>query len=801
MAAGLGAPVEAPLQPPPDVNTADTSEAMFHRLDDFKKMMAGDKLGFLYDRWRNHPCASPQLKGQWATQPVFGQGWQENEAADAGNGDAGGLYQLKIINWGRIWEARGRLNNLHSAAEALQNASDQVFQKMHGAWTSKAGDAAANKFNDFRAAARDYADQVQTLGAQMDGAWHTTRDAVDKLSNFATQTDVGGKPIVDKYGADGAGDDHGNDSRKQWSQRIDEIDRAMRNGTLRWGPWAHDVIGDGEDSIYGRVQQNVDGVRSPGQVHLTDGDNMWADQACHWLDDMAQCYFLTVANFRRRVEETLKTVKDAWSTVYDKSQGITGNPFDKLTLDGAAPPDNGGGKNDDGGGGKDHGGTHSSGGHNGGGSVDGGGPSSGPVDTGGGAQPMQHVDPGTQPAQTGGGDHTQTGTGGGPVVPGPGQQQPQQHETVTIQDGNRQISVDSPAGGHVKLTVDDGSGHPKTYDMDFGPGQQPGQNSAVTGQQDVGQQQGLGQHDPNQGFGPTGQQGQGQHFGPTGQQGQQPQDGQAHTLPAPADGQGQTPADGSTQQHAVAGPDGKAVIHDGNVTITAEQPPGSNEVKITVDDGTGHPATYTIDYDDPSSPQVHQDVQAQHAAGFAQPVDHTQGQHVMQPDQHVVQADQPQQAGGGPLPTDQVQQADYPRTDHVWAEPQEAPLTTAPQSSFAFDGVDNNAAHDPHSDSAWSTQGDLLDGHQGQHAQVAPAGGDAGLATVPDDGGAGAQHQQAAAGSSMGGGMPMMGAMGGAGGGGGDQERGASAWSTQGDLFDDGPSLSPDRINTMLGDE
>ncbi|TCO65389.1 hypothetical protein [Actinocrispum wychmicini] len=774
MAAGLGAPVEAPLQPPPDVNTADTSEAMLHKLDDFKKLMAGDRMGFLYDRWRNHPCASPQMKGQWQGQPVFGQGWQENESGDAGNGDAGGLYQLKVINWGFIWGARGRLNNLHSAAEALQNASDQVFQKVHGAWTSKAGDAAANKFTDLRAAARDYADQVQTVGAQMDGAWHTTRQAVEQLSNFATQTDVGGKPMFDKFGADGAGDDHGNGSRQQWSRRIDEINKALQNGTKRWGIEAHEVLNPGT-SLTGRVTQTPDSVRWPGQVYLTEGDNMWADQACNWLDDMAQCYFLTIANFRRRVEETLKTVKTAWSTVYDKTVNLPGNPFDKLTLDAAAPPPGGNGKDDDHGKDKNDGkdGSHpGNGGHHG--SVDGGGPvtpgSAGGPDTGG-SQPVDHS--GTQPSQTGG----SVDPGTGPNVPGPGQPQPgqpgqpQQHETVTIQDGDRKISVDSPAGGHVKLTVDDGSGHPKTYDMDFGPDQQtPGQHTP--GQQTPGQHSVVGgQPDPTQGAGS--QPG-------TGHQGQpSPQNGQAHTLPAPADG---------SVQHAVAGPDGKAVIHDGNVTITAEQPPGSNQVKITVDDGSGHPATYMIDYADPSNPQIQHsaDPAAQHAAGFAQ----------QQADagQHAQHAAQPQQASGDYAPTDQVQQAGSPRADTVWAEPHETPLTTSVQSNFGFD---DGAAHSPASDGAWSTQGDLLDGNQ---SQVAPAAGDAGLATVPDDGGA--HHQQQGAGAAMGG-MPMMGAMGGGGGGGGggDQERGASAWSTQGDLFDDGPGLSADRINTVLGDE
>jgi hypothetical protein len=43
--------------------------------------------------------------------------------------------------------------------------------------------------------------------------------------------------------------------------------------------------------------------------------------------------------------------------------------------------------------------------------------------------------------------------------------------------------------------------------------------------------------------------------------------------------------------------------------------------------------------------------------------------------------------------------------------------------------------------------------------------------------------------------------MGGGGGGNTDQERGPSAWSTAGDLFDDGPSSDAERISTVLGDD
>jgi uncharacterized protein YukE len=115
-------------------------------------------------------------------------------------------------------------------------------------------------------------------------------------------------------------------------------------------------------------------------------------------------------------------------------------------------------------------------------------------------------------------------------------------ETISIKDGDREISVTSPDGhGHVSVTVDDGSGKPKTYDLDFGAGH--------------------------------------------------PADPADPSLPTPS------PGHPATDNPVPAGQDGKCVIHDGPLTITAERPPDEpDKVTLTVDDGTGAPATYTVDY-------------------------------------------------------------------------------------------------------------------------------------------------------------------------------------------------------------
>jgi hypothetical protein len=99
---------------------------------------------------------------------------------------------------------------------------------------------------------------------------------------------------------------------------------------------------------------------------------------------------------------------------------------------------------------------------------------------------------------------------------------------ATIKDGNRTITVGQPdARGRSKVTVDDGEGEPREYEVDFTP-----------------------------------------------------------------DEPGETYEDGVVK----AGPDGRAVIQDGDAAITLEQPPGQDgRLKMTVDDGT--PATYDFDFE------------------------------------------------------------------------------------------------------------------------------------------------------------------------------------------------------------
>ncbi|HEV2784724.1 MAG TPA: hypothetical protein VGX25_35515 [Actinophytocola sp.] len=348
-----------------------------------------------------------------------------------------------------------------------------------------------------------------------------------------------------------------------------------------------------------------------------------------------------------------------------------------------------------------------------------------------------------------------------PVMNHPETEQP---NTITISNGDRTISLTGPDDqGTMRVTIDDGSGQPKTYELDlaastgtdgqgiggtgidgagagtsgasvsnggmstgaYGPGNSVegagagaggvGVGAGGSGASGVGVGAGgagvdIGGIGTGTGGVGGGGDGLGIGAGGAGAGGGGAGGGNgvgigAEAQPAPmprvAEEGGFGPFAPGAQATEVtsikAGPDGVAVVADGEVTITAERSPGSPEqVTVTVDDGSGNTSTYTMDY--PA------------AAGDAQ--------------------------------------------------------VAAAGAATGFGGAAGSAGVAPY----------------GSYVDAVPAvgggSGEAGLAMAGDDAGQPSTVHS--------GGMPMMGAMGAAGAGGGDQERSASAWRTAGDLFDDG---------------
>jgi hypothetical protein len=216
----------------------------------------------------------------------------------------------------------------------------------------------------------------------------------------------------------------------------------------------------------------------------------------------------------------------------------------------------------------------------------------------GGATPQRPPTvPGGQPTQPSG---TVPPAPQGIQVPQPGQGQ----QPVTIRHGNSTITVTPPdAQGRVRMTVSDGSGPPKTYDLDFSRGTTA---SGVTGGSGA-----LG------GTMPSGPAGGVPAPGSPGMPGVPPitpmpginRPGSGAGSGGPTTPSPRLPSSLFPWTDKPAGPvqpdaDGKFTIRDGDVTITVDPDELTDQLKITVDDGHGHQTTYNVDYKDPAKPTL-----------------------------------------------------------------------------------------------------------------------------------------------------------------------------------------------------
>lgn len=226
----------------------------------------------------------------------------------------------------------------------------------------------------------------------------------------------------------------------------------------------------------------------------------------------------------------------------------------------------------------------SSGGGGGGNRGSGSGGGGGGMPSGGGGMPSGGGGGGSTTPASFTPPPTSAPTTGGTGLPSGGQ------ESLTVQHGNQTLSMTSPdAHGAMQLSVQDGSGTAKKYEIDFPP------NGATA-------TPGVGGVHPG-GTTPAGAAGVAGTPGAPGTP-TMPGTPAAAGIPgapgvpaAPGTGTAAPGADGV--QHITPGPDGKAVIHDGNTTITATE--GKNgEVKVVVDDGKSGPTTYTLDPKQPA---------------------------------------------------------------------------------------------------------------------------------------------------------------------------------------------------------
>ncbi|MFK0243670.1 hypothetical protein ACIQUM_03160 [Amycolatopsis azurea] len=461
-------------------------------------------------------------------------------------------------------------------------------------------------------------------------------------------------------------------------------------------------------------------------------------------------YTKYLTDFRTMCGNTHTAVAGAWQGLTDFFSKLEENPF--VGLDSAA-------------------GTTDSGFKSGGGSDDGGGRTGGPgTGSGGGGNttPIGDAKPPAPPAPPSPPDPNinpvtdkplevdpETGEAY-PIDPRTGEAvKPEGPETVTVEQGDHKISMAEPGkDGKMGISVDDGTGQTKDYKLDFGDSRP------------------LPDDTPNRGPG-----------------GDATASGAIHRDSA------QLPdAPRADDQAFKPGPDGKIHIEDGGLKITAERPDGPDgPTRVTVDDGSGKPATYTLGEESPTAktaagtgggaPDGRPDAAVPGGRHAAEPV-------ASQP----VEAAAREHAQAAPEVTSSAPQTgdQSVRTHEV---PAEVPAAAAEQTTPA------TASDSTSPQSLGNPLGD--DDGLGEASDPAGAGGGAATSSTSGLGSApGGNGDQSAV--AMGGGMGMMGGgmMGGAGAGGSggeDQQRTSSGYRVDGGLFETATSSS--RISGSLDDD
>jgi hypothetical protein len=766
--------VQQPVNAPPaGVNLGNTGDSMLSGgLKDFMDRMSGAHLGYLYNYWNS--VLKDNNQGPHST-PMIGQGEEENSL----------LPELKTMNFGYMDGAAKRLDNLNQSGTALGNLAGGLSSSISGAWSDKAGQAASEKFGDLQKAANDYEDTVKKLATAMHSTWQTTHDAVDTLSKFASTDESKSGPVQGNGGPRFMGL-YGTEDKwnvGQWSNNIDGVRGLLGTvnpDTQTQTQTSHaDTTTRTGGSNYTWADLSQPGSPFPSSVH-GDADNHHADEVIRIMNDFNNNYDAVARNFRAQIKATHDAVHNQMVTLQNtiKEQITSTDPFGKLSVGAPpAPPSNTQNGNGTGNGnGNGNYTSHGNGGGGGGGSTStsaasftppptspstvghSGAGAGGGATTGSGAMPT--IPPISTPVgSTGTGTSAYPGTGTGlpgtgTGLPGSGTGLPgSTPETLTVQSGGNTIGMSTPdSQNNVQMTVTDSTGHQHTYAIGFGQG-----------------------------------------TGTTGAPGSTPLQPGQQGMAIPAGATGPTGTDPSQLaiQHITPGADGHAVIHDGNMTITATEPQGHNgPVQVTVDDGSGHPSTYTL--------------------GGGQP------------------------AAGG-LPTSTVG-ATGNTSASAWLSPD------AVNQAQATTGVGGTVAGHVGNMSGLTGGGGGGGGMGGGHAghaglAVSGVGGGAGASAIHSvlggsvdhtagevsgvggvgiantnvshsgmAGGAGLAQGPAGA-TGQAGGSPMMGGMGGMGGGmggsqGQDTERGASQWRTQGHLFDNVVDDNPaSGFSGVLGEE
>jgi uncharacterized protein YukE len=440
-----------------------------------------------------------------------------------------------------------RLRDAHTELSELNGNTETQLNSLYREWTGPAANASYQYYSEkMTPNVTDLLEYLQTAPDMINTA----------VENIFTACKDKANDVIQLYqsvrGTVGSATPHIADQ----VVKLAKGDFSSQDEVLEVAAWVDSVCGG-----------NLESTIRADDCGLNDENKEYVIRECKkWIRDSfnTDLHENLYANFKQACDDAFDLVNthyESLNTYLKEYENKFGGPLASQQQ----PPPTGDGNNNGDGGNNENGGGSSTGNGTGGGGGTGGG-----TGGGGGMPAVPEVPPTTT---TPAGDETDPNADDPTAQPPSTTPTQDQQETVTIKDGEREIGVTSPDGqGMVKVTVDDGSGKPKTYTLDFG-----GPDAAGT----------------------PGQPGTPGTPGTPGDAAVAPgENGAPPTAPGP-----DAPIE--------PGPDGKCVITDGELTITAERPEGQPDtVVVTVDDGTGNPTTYNLDYSEsqtsgqPGGPQT-----------------------------------------------------------------------------------------------------------------------------------------------------------------------------------------------------
>ncbi|MBK1783995.1 WXG100 family type VII secretion target [Prauserella cavernicola] len=432
--------------------------------------------------------------------------------------------EQKGLDFQKMLDEAKRLRDAHTALSDLHSTTESSLNSLYKDWTGDGANASYQKYSE------DIAPNSQELLEYLSGGADvieaTVQTVYEAVKYKADEVIAMYQPTVGAAVPDTARD----------VMKLANGDFSSQDEILPVAAWVDAETGS---DIESRIRSDDCDLNDGNKTYVIDQCKQWIRDS--WNPDLYD-------NLHQRFTQLCDDTKEAVDTAFEEMNSYLKEYKSEFPEESGDPqpqpepqpePQPQPNPNGNGGGGDTGGGGGTGGGTGGGGTGGGGTPAPPEVETPGapGKNPVTGEDIEVNPET---GEPYPIDPETGEAIKDTGSDQ----DTLTVEKGDHTFEMTEPdEDGNMDISVDDGSGEPKGYKLDFGNGEE-------------------GAEGEQEGFGPEGSAG--------------------------SEGEG-------AEQVYRPGPDGKIHIEDGGLKITAEQPEGPDgPTKVTVDDGNPPPTTYTL---------------------------------------------------------------------------------------------------------------------------------------------------------------------------------------------------------------